>query len=81
MALGVIVQDRVMVFLYHRSCCVGGVVVVTLYVQLCNFGLTDIFSCYSSDHSDLSLKQGFYCDLQKIQYEGHQTHLPLTASA
>lgn len=43
LALGVIGQDKVMVFCYHRSCGVEGLVLVTLYLQLCKFGLTGPF--------------------------------------
>lgn len=39
LALGVIGQDKVMVFCYHRSCGVEGLVLVTLY----KFGLTGPF--------------------------------------
>lgn len=42
LALGGIGLDKV-IFLYHRSFCVEGVVLVTLYVQLCKFGLTGPF--------------------------------------
>lgn len=43
LALGVIGEDKVMVFWYHRSCGVEGLVLVSLYLQLCKFGLTGPF--------------------------------------
>lgn len=43
LALGVIGQDKGMVFCYRRSCGVEGLVWVTLYLQLCKFGLTGPF--------------------------------------
>lgn len=43
LASGGIGLDKVMIFLYHKNFCVDGVVLVTLYVQLCKFGLTGPF--------------------------------------
>lgn len=65
-----------------KSCSVDGLVFVILYVHLYKLGLVvDHSPSYFSGSQLLKTQTGFSHDPKKIQYQGRQRHLPLTASA